>query len=486
MCSSSIGRWRGGWSTVWSDDVGEAGPLSGRTVRAVVDDVATHHARHVLCELGAQSSAGDADLLLGVEDGPRHPAEDWAASGGLWLTGRSEGPPLHPVGAPASAARGALLALAEVARLAGLDPRRLPSHELLGERAAIAGFSRQGPRSVGGAFELLPAADGWVGVNLARQSDLDLVPALTEGAVASGSSDEVQRGLAGWLASTTVAEVGVRARLLGMPLVVVPSNPRSMDDQLEARWGTGDVGVARLRRGGRRQTSGTPPTVVDLSALWAGPLVGHLLRLMGARVVKVEGQRRPDGARRGPTGFFDLLHAGKEAVALDLATSSGRSALQRLVRTADVVVDASRPRAMAQLGVDVEATVDAGTSWVSITGYGRTGPWSDQPAFGDDAAAAAGLLAWDSDGPVPAGDAIADPLAGLHAAVGAVAALSGDHAWLVDVAMRDVALVAARLPVPPGAPPRDSVRPRARQAGGVGPALGQDTDRVLAEFGIVA
>ena len=64
--------------------------------------------------------------------------------------------------------------------------------------------------------------------------------------------------------------------------------------------------------------------VVDLSALWSGPLCAHLLTLAGARVVKVESASRLDGARRGPPAFFDLLHAGQESVVLDLPTERDR------------------------------------------------------------------------------------------------------------------------------------------------------------------
>jgi crotonobetainyl-CoA:carnitine CoA-transferase CaiB-like acyl-CoA transferase len=115
--------------------------------------------------------------------------------------------------------------------------------------------------------------------------------------------------------------------------------------------------------------------VVDLSTLWAGPLASHLMQLGGARVVKVESTSRPDGARRGPARFFDLLHAGKESVALDFTSPTGRRALVSLVARADIVLESARPRAMHQLGIDPAALVRArpGLTWISITGYGRRG-----------------------------------------------------------------------------------------------------------------
>ena len=91
--------------------------------------------------------------------------------------------------------------------------------------------------------------------------------------------------------------------------------------------------------------------VVDLGALWAAPLCAQLLQEMGSRVIKVESSARPDGARAGPSHFFDLMNAGKESVALDLRTATGRSALNDLLIAADIVIESSRPRALEQMGI---------------------------------------------------------------------------------------------------------------------------------------
>jgi crotonobetainyl-CoA:carnitine CoA-transferase CaiB-like acyl-CoA transferase len=77
--------------------------------------------------------------------------------------------------------------------------------------------------------------------------------------------------------------------------------------------------------------------------------------------------------------------------------------------------------------------------WISITGYGRAAPGRDWVAFGDDAAAAGGLVTWDDDGPCFCADAIADPLSGLTAAAATLEALEGDDAVLLDVVMARVA-----------------------------------------------
>jgi crotonobetainyl-CoA:carnitine CoA-transferase CaiB-like acyl-CoA transferase len=83
-------------------------------------------------------------------------------------------------------------------------------------------------------------------------------------------------------------------------------------------------------------------------------------------------------------------------------------------------------------------------TWASITAYGREGPWSNYVGFGDDAAAAGGLLAQGEDGRLRfIGDAIADPLAGIYAATAAFKALSEGGGVLLDVSLREAAAAIA-------------------------------------------
>jgi crotonobetainyl-CoA:carnitine CoA-transferase CaiB-like acyl-CoA transferase len=207
--------------------------------------------------------------------------------------------------------------------------------------------------------------------------------------------------------------------------------------------------------------------------------------------VKVESVHRPDGARQGPVAFFDLLHGGQEAVALDFRTTDGRAALRRLLRSADVVVEASRPRALEQLGIVADTVLSEAAAagvgpraWVSITGYGRAAPGRDRVAFGDDAAVAGGLVAWDESGPCFLADAVADPCAGLVAAAAVLRALAAGGRWLLDISMRDVAAhLAGTDPGRAVAAARDGLvvePPQARKASARGPRLGEHTEAVLA------
>jgi crotonobetainyl-CoA:carnitine CoA-transferase CaiB-like acyl-CoA transferase len=251
-------------------------------------------------------------------------------------------------------------------------------------------------------------------------------------------------------------------------------------------------------RGPRRERGASDrPRVVDLSSLWAGPLCASLLQSAGAQVIKLESLRRPDGSRFGPAAFFDLMHAGKASVALDLASDDGRAALRRLIERADVVIESSRPRALRQLGIDAGEWVEAraGRVWVSITGYGRTPPADGWVAFGDDAAVAAGIaLAAPGEPPRFCADAIADPLAGLFAAAGALAAWHSGESRLLDVSLCSAAAAALGALQPHGArllgdPEGWSVEvagerarvlpPRARRARGRARPLGADTREAL-------
>jgi hypothetical protein len=394
--------------------------------------------------------------------------------------------------------RNALQVFETLSRAGAGDPVRLPGAQLLGERAALMGLVRRGPRSAGGAFRILPAQDGWIGVSLPRQDDRDLIPALIENVV-----DDVDDGgweaLERWTRERSAADAAARAQLLGIAAGPVPAMPgRHLDEQAEHRTaGSGPRPVLVHDGGPRPNRRRRRPLVVDLSSLWAGPLCAHLLGLAGADIVKVESPRRLDGARFGPASFYDLLHAGHQSVSLDLASTRGVTMLRRLIAQADVVLESSRPRALRQLGIHAEEAAAQGTIWTSITAYGRTGPWANRVGFGDDVAAAAGLVAWSDHQPLPCADAIADPLTGVHAAVATAAALRGERGCLIDVSMRDVAMLAAQGPSEPHVVRRGRsgdwlvelehgvfpVRPpRARAVRRPAAAPGAHTQRVLARW----
>jgi len=395
----------------------------------------------------------------------------WTRSGAATLCGRVDGPPLA---APARLLPTLTAATASIeswsARLGTavtLDPA-----SILTERAAITGARRQGTTSCGGGTRLVECADGWLAVSLPRTDDLDLLPAWIgthaadrDGGFAAVAAAGAERGAAALVSTGT--ELGLAVALVGevaaadrLPVVSVGGGDAAPLGDLDGL------------------------VVVDLSSLWAGPLCTRILADAGATVVKVESTRRPDGARFGPSAFFDLMNAGKRSVALDLSSDSGRADLRELVARADVVVEASRPRALAGLGITpADAFARRPRLWLSITGYGRSASCSQRIAFGDDAAAAGGAVLTDGDGPVFCGDALADPVTGLFSAVAVFEALAAGGRWLLDVAMSSAAAVlapAAGERATPAPEPEPIRRPPRRGAAAV---LGADTGDVLARIG---
>ncbi|MEZ5295116.1 MAG: CoA transferase [Ilumatobacteraceae bacterium] len=171
--------------------------------------------------------------------------------------------------------------------------------------------------------------------------------------------------------------------------------------------------------------------------MWAGPLCGDLLARCGADLVTVESRERPDGSRR-QRRFFESLHGRSRSVVVDFRDPGDVDRLRRLLATADVVIEGSRPRALAQLGIDAAALLaDGPRVWLSITGYGRAR--GHRVGFGDDAAAGGGLVAWVDDEPRFVADAVADPVSGISAAAATVQLLGSGGRWLVDVGLALVA-----------------------------------------------
>lgn len=402
------------------------------------------------------------------------PVIAWAKSGAMELSGYPGGSPLVAPGDPANYVATQLATVAAAALERSVEKMNLPGISLLGERAAIAGLSRRGPYSCGGAFRTVPSADGWLGLSLARAEDFELVPALIESEV----DFDVWSNIAHWTATKLNEEISERALMLGLPHSLWPQAEQEVREP-----------VLKTRGSSRAQLNENP-LVVDLTSLWAGPLATHLLQRTGCTVIKVEDTNRPDGARRGPSKFFDLLNAGKQSVAVDLSNRADVERLKRLIMKADLVVESSRPRALRQLGILAEDFVAAGTSWLSLTARGRA---SNAVGFGDDVAVAGGLAVEHGADLLPVGDALADPLSGVTAAAAASEALTNEYAYLIDISMIDVCKKAANGDSIPHETHLTRAgwqvitdeasalvaKPSSREVTEAAPPLGQDTDRWL-------
>ena len=311
--------------------------------------------------------------------------------------------------------------------LAGMDVLTgLKGSQLLSERAKILNLNNPGRISANGSCRLIQTTSCWIALNLARDEDWELMPAWladqgTE--LTAWSWLEIESVLG----SSCGFELVDRGRLMGLPVTVFNSHQAT-------KWHT--IPIQALP-GGRRRSS---PVVVDLSSLWAGPLCSHLLELTGATVIKVESVNRSDTTRSVTPDFFNLLNAGKKSVTVDLRNPHGIRQLKHLLEQADIVIESTRPRALQQLGVDAEVMAEQipGLIWLSITGYGRSEPQANFVAFGDDAAVAAGAAIVNDREASFIGDALSDPLTGLHSAIIATSMWQADIGGLVDISLAGV------------------------------------------------
>jgi hypothetical protein len=289
-------------------------------------------------------------------------------------------------------------------------PFALDSDDLLA-RDAPHGLAAPGLRSANGHCGLFAARDGWVAVNLARPEDRDVVPALT------GTDSEPWAALAQAAATRPSQAFVADAAELQLPAAVL-----------------GEAEPCELAPGG-----GVLPRlkVLDLSALWAGPLCAGLLARMGARVRRVENTARPDPTPLGSPRLDRRLNGEKTRLAIDLTTREGKARLGEEIARADVIVTSARAAACASLGLnDALLARRRGLIWAAITGHG----WAaDRVGFGDDCAVAGGLVRRKDGEPRFLGDAVADPLTGLEAALAVREAACEGRGGRLDLAMARIA-----------------------------------------------
>ncbi|MYD42395.1 MAG: CoA transferase [Gammaproteobacteria bacterium] len=128
--------------------------------------------------------------------------------------------------------------------------------------------------------------------------------------------------------------------------------------------------------------------VIDLTSMISGPAAASMLCDQGATVIKVEPihgeQMRLMGRpRNGSPPTFFSCNRGKESIALDLKGDDGKEVLWRLVEDADVLMQNFRPGAMARLGFSEDAVRARNERiiYVSISGFGESGPYANQRVY---------------------------------------------------------------------------------------------------------
>lgn len=195
--------------------------------------------------------------------------------------------------------------------------------------------------------------------------------------------------------------------------------------------------------------------VLDFSTLLPGPFASLLLADMGARVLRVESPTRMDLVRvlpphdDGVSASHAYLNRNKRSIALDLKRPEAVEVVKQLVREYDIVLEQFRPGVMDKLGVGYEAlkAINPRLIYVSITGYGQTGPYRDRAGHDINYLALAGVASYTGrkdTGPLPLGVQLADIAGGsLHGVMGLLAAVihrqQTGEGQQVDISMTDCA-----------------------------------------------
>lgn len=203
--------------------------------------------------------------------------------------------------------------------------------------------------------------------------------------------------------------------------------------------------------------------VLDLSRVLAGPWSGQIFADMGAEVIKVERPGQGDDTRSwgppwmpdedgNPThhpAYFLCTNRGKQSVQVDLKAPEGQRLVRRIAADCDILIENFKVGGAKSMGLDYE-TLSADNPkliYLSITGFGQTGPYAHRPGYDLLVQAMGGLMSVTGapDGePQKVGVALSDIMTGLYGTIGVLAALAerersgqGQH---IDVALLDVTL----------------------------------------------
>ncbi|WP_337998284.1 CoA transferase [Oleispirillum naphthae] len=199
--------------------------------------------------------------------------------------------------------------------------------------------------------------------------------------------------------------------------------------------------------------------VLDVTRVLAGPHCGAILADLGAEVIKIEQPNSGDDARqfnpfvKGESSYFMNLNRGKKGVTLDL--KKGKQVFLQMVAKSDIVIENFKPGTMAKLGLDYEALkkVNPGIIFVSISGFGQSGPYHLMPGYDLIGQAMSGLMSVTGEPgrePLRAGGPMCDVMGGMSGAMAALAALQYRNrtgkGQMIDISLLD-ALVASMMTI---------------------------------------
>lgn len=192
--------------------------------------------------------------------------------------------------------------------------------------------------------------------------------------------------------------------------------------------------------------------ILDFTQFLSGPYGTQILGDLGAEVIKIEA---PEGDLsrtvapnfvRGDSVYFHTINRNKRSIVLDLKREGAVDVVRALMDECDVVIENFRPGVLARLGVDrvAEQARRPELIWCSISGFGQDGPARDLPAYDMVVQAISGAMSLTGEEggrPLRTGVPVGDLAAGLHAAIGVLAALEKRHRTgegdFVDISMLD-------------------------------------------------
>ena len=200
--------------------------------------------------------------------------------------------------------------------------------------------------------------------------------------------------------------------------------------------------------------------VVDFTQVISGPYATYQLAAQGADVIKIEQPKGGDQGRYllstsayvksiGMSALYTAVNGGKRSLTLDLKHPDARAVVEKLVASADVLVENFKAGTMDRLGYGYAAMreIKADLVYCSISGFGQTGPRSQAAAYDPVIQAASGIMSvtgHPQTGPTKVGFWVTDMAAGMNGAMAISAALfrratSGEGAF-IDVSMLDTAV----------------------------------------------
>lgn len=203
-------------------------------------------------------------------------------------------------------------------------------------------------------------------------------------------------------------------------------------------------------------------TVIDLTRVLAGPYCTMMLADLGARVIKIENPDGGDDSRQvgpfvdGESAYFASVNRNKSSIALDLKNADDRAVLDKMLATADVLVENFRAGVMEKLGYtwDTLRSRHPRLVYASISGFGQTGPYRNRPAYDMVVQAMGGLMSVTGElggNPARVGVSIGDIGAGLYATIGIQAALlqraTTGVGERVDISMLDCQVALLENPI---------------------------------------